>query len=237
MINAIAHRGYAAKYPENTHAAFAAAIELRFAVIELDVHLSFDGIPVVIHDFKVDRVTDGKGNVDQFTVAELKKLKVCGSERIPTLAEVFAWFGGQTRFAIELKNEGNRYPGIEETVLDVIQQFRLLNDVYVNSFNHHTIERMRELSSKIELGFIKRRPTAALFKKMHQLRITSLAMNYRFFSKRIVNQCKKEGIQLIVYGMDKERQMKRMLTYPDVRCTVKELETFIRLYKEKEQYR
>ncbi|WP_054711360.1 glycerophosphodiester phosphodiesterase family protein [Bacillus sp. JCM 19041] len=72
MINAIAHRGYAAKYPENTYTAFAAAIELRFAVIELDVHLSLDGIPVVIHDFNVDRVTDGKGDVDQFTVAELK---------------------------------------------------------------------------------------------------------------------------------------------------------------------
>ncbi|WP_054711361.1 glycerophosphodiester phosphodiesterase [Bacillus sp. JCM 19041] len=149
------------------------------------------------------------------------------------MAEVFKWFGGQTRFAIELKNDRNRYPGIEETVLDVIHQFRLINDVYVNSFNHSTIERMRELSSELELGFIKRRPTAALFKKMHQLRIASVAMNYRFFSKRLAVQCKQEGIQLIVYGMDKERQMNRVLAYPDVWCTVKELETFIRLYQKR----
>jgi glycerophosphoryl diester phosphodiesterase len=70
----IAHRGASGLAPENTLAAFALGIALGADGVELDVHLSADGRPVVIHDARVDRTTDGTGAVSRFTVDQLQSL-------------------------------------------------------------------------------------------------------------------------------------------------------------------
>src|SRR5699024_8256645 len=74
-IKALAHRGYPIKYPENTIKAFEASYELGFTHIELDVQLSKDGIPVIMHDQTINRTTNGKGLVDDYTVEELKQFR------------------------------------------------------------------------------------------------------------------------------------------------------------------
>ncbi len=80
MVGIYAHRGASAEFPENTLAAFRRALELAVEAIELDVHLSADGVPVVIHDQTVDRTTDGSGAVHEMTVVELQALDTCPSE-------------------------------------------------------------------------------------------------------------------------------------------------------------
>ncbi len=77
----IAHRGFSSRAPENTIAAFDLAIDAGFDNIELDVHLSADGVPVVIHDDALDRTTDGSGQVSSLTLPELRAL------------DAGAWFG------------------------------------------------------------------------------------------------------------------------------------------------
>ncbi len=91
-----AHRGWSSRYPENTLAAFRAALTEDIDEIELDIHLSRDGVPVIIHDGKVERTTDGAGLVQEMTLKELQLLdagswKSTGfaGERIPTLEECF----------------------------------------------------------------------------------------------------------------------------------------------------
>ncbi|MDY6781166.1 MAG: glycerophosphodiester phosphodiesterase family protein [Cyanobacteriota bacterium] len=90
----VAHRGYSAIAPENTRAAFAAAVAGGAGAIEFDVRLSADGIPILIHDPTVERTTDGTGNVSDLTLEQLKGLdagmwfsdRFIG-ERIPTFGE------------------------------------------------------------------------------------------------------------------------------------------------------
>ena len=91
----IAHRGFSGKYPENTNIAFARAIELGADMIELDVTLSKDKIPVVIHDDTLERTSNGKGKVRNVPLEKLKQLDFgswmhsnFSEERIPTLEEV-----------------------------------------------------------------------------------------------------------------------------------------------------
>jgi len=74
----IAHRGASGLAPENTLAAFELGIALGADGVELDVHLSADGCPVVIHDARVDRTTDGTGAVSRFTVDQLQSLDAGG---------------------------------------------------------------------------------------------------------------------------------------------------------------
>ncbi len=99
-----AHRGVSAHLPENTLAAFSRAIELGIAGIELDVHLSADNVPMVIHDETADRTTNGTGNIAEFTARQLGLLDAGDGEIVPTLAQVLTMAAGRLRVNIELKD-------------------------------------------------------------------------------------------------------------------------------------
>src|SRR5690625_6231612 len=90
-IKVMAHRGYAVNYPENTISAFKAAYELGFTHLERDVQLTKDGVAIIMHDTTVDRMTDARGRVKDFTFDELRDLKVGGKEIIPTLEEALQY--------------------------------------------------------------------------------------------------------------------------------------------------
>lgn len=127
----IGHRGCAGDAPENTLAAFEAGLRAGASILESDVHLSRDGIPVLIHDDHVDRVTDGSGAVAELSLAELQALDAGyrfspdgGTThpfrgrgiRIPTFEEALASHPG-VRFNIEIKADG---PGSLESTVDVV---------------------------------------------------------------------------------------------------------------------
>ena len=99
-----AHRGASAEYPENTMAAFQRAIDLGADGIELDVHLSADGVPVVIHDETVDRTTDVTGPVSAMTAAELGSIDAGRGHGVPTLADVLDLVGNTLHVNIEIKS-------------------------------------------------------------------------------------------------------------------------------------
>jgi glycerophosphoryl diester phosphodiesterase len=103
MAPVYAHRGASAEFPENTLAAFRRALELGVEGVELDVHLSADGVPMVIHDATVDRTTNGSGAVAEMTRAELQALDAGNGERIPTLGEVLDLVGNRLHVDIEVK--------------------------------------------------------------------------------------------------------------------------------------
>ncbi len=154
-----AHRGYSSKYPENTMLAFQKASEVGADGIELDVQLTKDGQVVVIHDETINRTTYNKGSVCQFTLAELKQVHKAkyffqkDKEEIPTLKEVLEWMTqSKMLLNIELKNNVNPYVGLEEKVLDLIKDYRLMDKVIISSFNHDSIAKLSKLNTEIELA-------------------------------------------------------------------------------------
>ncbi len=100
----LGHRGYSAKYPENTLLAFRKAIEAGADGIELDVWLTRDGEVVVIHDGTVERTSNGSGKVKDMTLGELKELDFGNGERIPTLEEVFEAVPEDAVVNVEIKD-------------------------------------------------------------------------------------------------------------------------------------
>ncbi len=103
---AIAHRGGMALAPENTLAAFGRATALGLTYLETDVQTTRDGQVVCFHDATLRRVTGHPGRVADLDLAELRRLRVDGTDPIPTLAEAMASFP-TTRFAIDLKDEAS----------------------------------------------------------------------------------------------------------------------------------
>lgn len=163
MLN-IAHRGFSGKYPENTMLAFKKAVEAGADGIELDVHFSKDGKLVIIHDELIDRTTDGKGFVCDYTFDELRQFDasagftgVYGTNRIPSLREYFEFTAPIDGFItnIELKTGVNEYPGIEKAVLDMIDEFDLQDRMIISSFNHYSVMRTKEINPQIKCGFLE----------------------------------------------------------------------------------
>lgn len=84
----LAHRGFSAAEPENSMAAFAAAVALGFRYVETDVHATSDGVAVAFHDETLDRVTDGSGRVAQLPWSTVSRARIAGREPVPRLDDL-----------------------------------------------------------------------------------------------------------------------------------------------------
>lgn len=155
----IAHRGSKGEAPENTLAAFLLALEQHCDAIELDIHLSKDGVPVVIHDDTVDRTTNGTGAVESMTVDELKALDAgnwfdsqYAEEQIPTLAEVFELVPPSIMINVEIKGiSGGR---TEQELLKLLAAYDRVESVVVSSFDHKCLLRLKQAEPRIRIGLL-----------------------------------------------------------------------------------
>lgn len=184
-----AHRGCSMEYPENTLLSFEKAAEVKgITGIELDVQLTADGELVVIHDEKVDRTTTGSGAVREYTLAEIKQLAITASGEsepyrcaedgktltIPTLREVFDLLlsyciKNGLMINIELKNSIIRYEGMEQKVLDLVDEYGLQKHIVYSSFLHESVGFIKELKPEAQTGTLAGNIFACLdgMKKYH----------------------------------------------------------------------
>ena len=168
-----AHRGCSQMYPENTLLALKKATELKsLEGIELDIQLTKDGYLVVCHDERVDRTTDGIGEVRQYTLSELKKLRINAGngkkEQIPLMEEVFDLLGDKLRSGlrlnIELKNSVFPYEGMEQKIVDFVHRYGVQKQVIYSSFLALSLERIKSLDSDAETGILDTRVSDCLYK-------------------------------------------------------------------------
>jgi glycerophosphoryl diester phosphodiesterase len=162
----VAHRGASSDQPENTLIAFEAALRAGADVVELDVRLTADGVPVVLHDPDVSATTDGTGLVHTLTLAEVKRLDASGGrgsrQEIPTLPEALELAARFPKAAVDL--EIKNLPGepafdspkesILLSCLDSLSASGFSGEVLLSSFNWLTLERSKELASDIATGFL-----------------------------------------------------------------------------------
>ena len=147
-----AHRGlHDTERAENSLSAFKRAKEAKFG-IELDIRLSRDGVPVVFHDATLMRVCAVEGKVSDFTLDELKTMKLMGTDdTIPTLSEVLELIDGDVPLLIELKMEPGEYD-IAERFLEVIEDYQ--GEYIVESFNPVALKVIRKKRPDILRGIL-----------------------------------------------------------------------------------
>lgn len=141
----IAHRGASAYAPENTLAAVVKAAELGADMVELDVHTSSDGLPVIIHDPNLGRTTNGTGDVSHYPLSELKKLDAGLGQAIPTLAEAIACCR-EHDLSLYLEIKSSR---AIPALVDLVRQHDLYRRIIVTSFRPDWLADVRALDPDI----------------------------------------------------------------------------------------
>ncbi|XEC96091.1 glycerophosphodiester phosphodiesterase family protein [Paenibacillus tarimensis] len=155
----IGHRGIPALAPENTLEGAILAYEKGADIIESDIYLSKDGHLVIMHDPTLDRTTNGTGNVENFTLAELKALKANDQfpgeypdARIPTLAEFFDTFKGvDVLHFVEIKSYK---PETVDALVKLIEEKGVEDQVVVISFNDKQLKYLGEKMPGMSLGYL-----------------------------------------------------------------------------------
>jgi glycerophosphoryl diester phosphodiesterase len=210
----IGHRGYRARYPENTLASFFAAMAAGADMIELDVTLSRDRHVVVIHDDTLNRTTSGFGPVQQATLQELKLLDA-GSwfdsrfkgESLPTLEEVLILAGGKILINVEIKSIAwePSFPGdaIERQVTDLILRHDLVNTTLVSSFHPGFLENIANMPVHPEIAFITDRPAPAdTLNICKRLGVFSWHPHFRSLEQRHIDSAHARGIHVLPYTVN-----------------------------------
>ena len=219
----IAHRGYSLKYPENTLAAFQAAVEAGAPMVELDVMLSRDRKPVVIHDATLARTTDGHGAVNDFTVADLKKLdagswfdKNYADQRLPELWEVLDLVGGRTNVNIEIKPEayehGHPPDAIEKQVVAMVRKKNLQDSVLISSFEIDFLVQIASMPDPPAIALISDAPASRRIVELcNHLKVFSWHPDCKIVTPRQVDTMHAAGIKVFPYNVNTSEDCARMV--------------------------
>ena len=154
------HRGYCAKYPENTLLSYQKAMELGVDAMEFDVWLSKDGVPVIMHDANTRRMTGVDRDIRESTLAELKELEVgrakfpeCPVQRIPTLEETLklaAELRPDLRLGVEIKDF--REETVDKTVA-LLKQYHYFDTCWFYAFNARIIKYIKTRYNGRTMGY------------------------------------------------------------------------------------
>lgn len=195
----IGHRGAAGLAPENTLASFSQAVRLGVDAVELDVHVSADERLVVIHDERVDRTTDGNGQVAATTLAALRRLDAGDGERIPTLDQVLEAVPPRIAVNIELKGRGTAAP-VARAVDGCTRP------LLVSAFDHRELVRFHSLCSAIPCAPLLAKWRPGVLDTARTLDAWSVNLADRIADSATVNAVRESGCVCLVYTVnDAER--------------------------------
>jgi glycerophosphoryl diester phosphodiesterase len=194
----IAHRGASAFFKENTLTAFKAAYAMGVNAFETDIQLTKDGFLILTHDYLLN-----KKPIKNYTLKELKNLGFC------TLEELLAILDRRSFLNIEIKNDDNIYPEIEEKLAACLKKYgqdknpRLL----ISSFYLPSLQKIKKLLPDLKIGRLTKEFNP---KEIELLQPYSVNMSYKKINKKIIDFCHKKGIKVFIYTVNDLKLFKQL---------------------------
>ena len=232
---AIAHRGASGYAPENTLAAFRKALSQGVTFIETDLHLTRDAHFVAIHDEKVDRTTTGHGEINQLTLAEVRRLDAgswfaseFSGERVPTLVEILEF----TRkhdvvFYLELKPNG--FWGGEHALVSALRGSSEIARSVIISFDPSILAGLRKIEPTLMTGLLYEGTMEQPFEKALEIGARQLVVRGDLVTPNLLQQARKRDLQVVCWTVNSPAHMRMLVSagvdgimtdYPDRLLTV-----------------
>jgi len=217
----IAHRGASARAPENSLAALRLAVEMGSQGVEYDVHVTKDGVPVLMHDAKLDRTTTGKGKVNAHDLAAILKMRITGphgkdhpNEAIPTLEAALQDMKGKTVPVIEVKEAHTARP-----VVEAVRRAGMIDEVVVISFKDRLLSDVAEIEPRIPTallvgGEIKGEPRAfaiGLVARARACRANCINIAKALAEPEVVAVLRSRGLAVWVWTVDEKSYLRRLM--------------------------
>ena len=213
MIQSFGHRGAKGYVSENTLASFQKALDLNADGIELDVHVCASGELVVFHDYTLDRLTNGSGEIHNFSLEELKKMKVDDVFEIPTLEEVLNLVNRKCKVNIELKGHDTAKPAVQ-TIEKYIQKYNWkMENFIVSSFQRDELLKVSQLNSKVPLAVLTQ---ASVEQAMEWAEEFSTNIIHPHFSLLTEDNCKlatEKGFKINTWTVNDVNDIERLKKY------------------------
>lgn len=213
----IGHRGAAGHAPENTAAALQRAIGLGVDMVEVDVQVTQDGIPVLFHDECLERTSNGRGALGRQPLRFLRRLD-CGGwfaprfrgEPLLTLAEALAICRGRVAVNVELKYFPTTPPGLERAV---IHRLRVMGDehrVIVSSFRWDALARCRQLAPELTLAVLARDRLASAMAAARRLRAAALHLRTTLVTAPLMARARHARLRVHAWTADYPAEIRRL---------------------------
>lgn len=213
-IGIVSHRGAAAIAPENTMAAMRIAFERGVDFVELDVQLTADRVPVLLHDDTVNRTTNGGGNIANWVLDELQTLDAgswfdadYAGEPIPTFSEFADELAPtNSRALVELKGEWNADD--VEGLLGDLRVRHLVNRVALQSFEIETLEVLAEVGPEFARVMLTREWDEAALELAVDLQASAVGARAALYDARpeLIELAQRIGIGTLVYTLNSEKR-------------------------------
>ncbi|XMO85084.1 glycerophosphodiester phosphodiesterase family protein [Algibacter sp. AS12] len=208
----IGHRGAKGHLTENTLESIKKGLSLKVDGIEIDVHRCATGQLVVFHDFTVDRITDGTGEVAQHSLNALKKLKTKGTYQIPSLAEVLAFVDNKCLLNIELKGQDTAKEAARIITFYVDKKGWAYSNILVSSFQEDLLKEVYDINDKIPLGVLTDRNLNRAVTFAKTIKAVSIHVDYTMLTEEVVAELKEE-FKVFAFTVNNLKPLERIKSY------------------------
>lgn len=206
----IGHRGAKGHLAENTLESIAEALKFKVDAIEIDVHQCKTGELVVIHDFTLDRTTNGSGEVAKRTWTELKQLRVEGHYKIPLLTEVLELIEGRCDINIELKGL-NTAKGTAQIIKDLVETRNWnYNNFIVSSFQKNELFEIKKLDENIPLAVLSKASVSEAIELGKLLNASAIHPSLGIITRDSVKLAHQAGFKVNVWTVNEPADIARM---------------------------
>lgn len=203
----IGHRGAKGYEPENTLGSFQKAIELQVDGIELDVHLSSDNQLVVIHDATINRTTNGKGLVKNYTAAELQK------HQVPTLSDVFDLVDKECWINVELKGKGTAKPVVKLIEKYIREKNWNYDQFIISSFEWDFLEQVATLNPNIPIGVLTETDVDAAITFAKKIKAKAIHPDFTLLTQDNTAAMQKLGFLVFPWTVNEPNDIQKIKTY------------------------
>lgn len=208
----IGHRGAKGHLAENTLESIKKALELGVDGVEIDIHRCASGQLVVFHDFTLDRMTNGTGEISKHTLNQLKQVEVKGHCQIPTLSEVLTFLNNKCLLNIELKGHDTAKEASRLIDFFVEKKGWDYKNIIVSSFQKALLETVFSINNKIPLGVLVDTNLEVAVGFAKSINAVSLHIDYTMLTLEIVEDLKKD-FKVFAYTVNNLKPIKRIKSY------------------------
>lgn len=200
IVLVAAHRGAHNGNSENSISSIKHAIEIGVDIVELDVRVSKDGVTVLMHDGTIDRTTDGKGKVEDYTLEELKKFRLktwygsVSDEQIPTFEEALQLVKGKIMVDIDIKTSDVK------AIVDAVKKTETQNEVFYFDSDYIALDEIRQLDSSSKLmprAYSLKMADSALVK----FKPSVIHIDPKFYTDEVVNLIKVNNARIWINSL------------------------------------